>query len=73
MAGGGIDDASYHHASTGNTENPIYVFSEKELRRISPNSYIHVSVNDIYSNWETELYNSVLEITRLHSFISGNT
>jgi hypothetical protein len=24
-------------------------------------------------NWETEHYNSVLEITRLHSFISGNT
>jgi hypothetical protein len=24
-------------------------------------------------NWETEHYNSVLEIRRLHSFISGNT
>jgi hypothetical protein len=24
-------------------------------------------------NWESEHYNSFLEITRLHSFISGNT
>jgi hypothetical protein len=30
------------------TENPIYVFPEKELRGISPNSYIHVSVSDLY-------------------------
>jgi hypothetical protein len=28
-------------------ENPIYVFPEKELRGLSPNSYIHVSVSDL--------------------------
>jgi hypothetical protein len=82
-------------------ENPIYVFPEKELIGLSPNTYIHVSVSDLYSpricppiclqqnrqtdlgiilsqthecrNWEAEHYNSVLEITRLHSFIYGNT
>ncbi len=30
------------------TENPIYVFPEKELSGLSPNSYIHVSVSDFY-------------------------
>ncbi len=32
------------------TYNPIYVFPEKELRSLSPNSYIHVhaSVSDLY-------------------------
>jgi hypothetical protein len=30
------------------TENRIYVFPEKELRSLSPNSYIHVSVSDLY-------------------------
>ncbi len=29
-------------------ENPIYVFPEKELRGLSPNFHIHVSVNDLY-------------------------
>ncbi len=29
------------------TENPIYV-SEKELRGLSPSSYIHVSASDLY-------------------------
>ncbi len=29
------------------TENPIDVFPEKELRGLSPNSYIHVSVSDL--------------------------
>jgi hypothetical protein len=29
-------------------ENPIYVFPEKELRGLSPNIHIHVSVNDLY-------------------------
>jgi hypothetical protein len=89
------------------TEITIYVFPEKELRGLSPNSYIHVSVSDLnipriaphiwlqlnrqtdpgnikishryvqYAcrNWETEHFNSVsvLEITRLHSLIFGNT
>ncbi len=36
---------------------------------------IYKSLTDIwvYRNWETEHYNAVLEIRRLHSFISGNT
>ncbi len=29
-------------------ENPIYVFPEKELRALSPNFHIHVSVSDLY-------------------------
>ncbi len=78
------------------TEHLIYVFPEKELRDLSPISYIHVSVTDLniprisshiwlHQNRQadpgniksltdqTAHYNSVLEITRLHSFISGNT
>jgi hypothetical protein len=74
-------------------ENPIYVFLEMKLGGLVPNSYIHVSVSDLYiprcglsiwlqknswpilviyksltdkecRNWETEHFNSVLEITR---------
>jgi hypothetical protein len=30
------------------TENSILVFPEKELCSLSPNSYIHVSVSDLY-------------------------
>jgi hypothetical protein len=39
------------------TENPIYVFPEKELRSLSPNSYVHVSVSDLYISriWSTYL------------------
>jgi hypothetical protein len=46
-------------------ENPIYVFLFWELRGLSPNFHIPVSVSDLYisRNWETEHYNSVLEIT----------
>ncbi len=29
-------------------ENSIYVLKEKKLRSLSPNSYIHVSVSDLY-------------------------
>ncbi len=29
-------------------ENPTYVFPEKEAHGLSPNSYIHVSVSDLY-------------------------
>jgi hypothetical protein len=83
-------------------ENPIYVFPEMKLHGLVPNSYIHVSVSDLYiprtsmpmwlqqirqadpgnilhahryecGNWETEHYNSILEVTRPNSFISGNT
>ena len=30
------------------TENPIYVLLEMKLRGLIPNSYIHVSVSDLY-------------------------
>jgi hypothetical protein len=30
------------------SENPIYEFPEKELRGLSPNFHIHVSVSDLY-------------------------
>jgi hypothetical protein len=30
------------------TKNPIYVFPEKELRSLSPNFHIHVSVSDLF-------------------------
>ncbi len=30
------------------TENPIYLFPEKELPGLGPNSYIHMKVSDIY-------------------------
>jgi hypothetical protein len=30
------------------TENQIYVFSEMKLRGLVTNSYIHVSVSDLY-------------------------
>jgi hypothetical protein len=56
------------------------------MRGLVPNSYVHVSVSDLYvpriglpiwlkkiENWETEHYNSVFVIARLHSFISENT
>ncbi len=35
----------------------------------------YINLSQIYEcrNWDTEHYNSVLEITRLHSFISVNT
>jgi hypothetical protein len=82
LLGGGGD---YVHCN----ENPIYVFLFWELRGLSPNFHIHVSVSDLYSPrigphfwllqnrqtvnlsqiyecwiWETEHYNSVLEIRR---------
>jgi hypothetical protein len=31
-----------------NTENSKQIFPEKELRGLSPNFYIHVSVRDLY-------------------------
>ncbi len=30
------------------TENPIYVFPQMKLRSLVPNSYIHLSVSDLY-------------------------
>ncbi len=84
--------------------NPIYVFQDMKLLGLVPNSYIYVSVSDLFvpstglpiwlqqnrqthpgniyincsqihscGNRETEHDNSVLEIVRPLSFISGNT
>ncbi len=79
--------------------NPIYLFPEKELHGLSPDSYIRVSESDLYiprigphiwlhqirqtdpgyilisSRYMSlgigrEYFNSVLEIRRLHSFIT---
>ncbi len=41
----GFDGISF---SLNCNENPIYVFPEKELRGLSPNFHIHVSVSDLY-------------------------
>jgi hypothetical protein len=38
-----MDQQLYIHCN----ENLIYVFSEKELRGLSPNFHIHVSVSDL--------------------------
>jgi hypothetical protein len=71
------------------TENPIYVFPEKKLRGLSPNSYIHVPVSDLFiprigphiwlqQNRQTDPGNlspiyECMKIMRLHCFIYGNT
>ncbi len=76
------------------TENPFYAFPEMKLCGLIPNSYIRVSVSDLYiprigskiggpkymnclkthkfGNWMREHFNSVLEISRPATFISGN-
>jgi hypothetical protein len=36
-----------YYLSSHCKENPIYVFPEKKLPGLSPNFYIHVSVNDL--------------------------
>jgi hypothetical protein len=38
----------YYFSLTHYKENPILVFPEKELRGLSPNFHIHVSVSDLY-------------------------
>jgi hypothetical protein len=37
----------FHNAHC--SKNRIYVFPEKKLRSLNPNSYIHVSVSDLYN------------------------
>jgi hypothetical protein len=37
-----------HSRQRHNTENSKQIFPGKELRGYSPNSYIHVSVSDLY-------------------------
>jgi hypothetical protein len=45
------------------TKNPIYVFPEMKLRGLGPNSYVNVSVSDLYlpiwlqQNRQTDLGN----------------
>jgi hypothetical protein len=52
------------------TENPIYVFPEMKLqkKRQTDLGNIHINRSQIHEcgNWETEHYNSVLEITSPH-------
>jgi hypothetical protein len=43
------DNRSYAHSGRSHcTANPIYVFPEMKLGGLVPNSYIHVSVSDLY-------------------------
>jgi hypothetical protein len=42
------------------TENPIYVFSEIILRGLVPNSYIHVSVRDLYIPGLVSLFGCIM-------------
>jgi hypothetical protein len=46
----------------------------QQTRQTDP-GYTYINLSQIYEcwNWETEHFSSVLEIRRLHSFISGNT
>ncbi len=50
---------------------PTYLAAEKWADR----SWEHINLSQIleFRNWQTEHYNSVLEITGLYSFIFGNT
>ncbi len=38
------------------TKNPIYVLPEMKLCGLFPNSYIHVSVSDLYIPWGWSAY-----------------
>jgi hypothetical protein len=66
---------SSSHPATHYNENPIYVLPEKELRGLSPNFHIHLSVSDSYilrigphiflqlnSRPNEEIYQSVTDI-----------
>ncbi len=55
-------------------DRSTYIFGCSKIDR--PIQEIYKSFTDIlyeYRNWERTHYNTVLEIRRLHSFISGNT
>ncbi len=54
---------------------PIPTFMYLWAIYIFPGSWAYINRSQIHECeiWETEQYNSVLEITRPHSFISGNT
>ncbi len=51
-------------------DRSTYLATEKQTDR----SWKYINLSQIYEcrNWETEQYNYVLEITRLHSLITGN-
>ncbi len=51
--------------------SPHTVYGRSKIDR--PILEICKSLTDIWENWETEHYNSILVIRRLYSFISGNT
>ncbi len=53
-------------------KNSLYVFLETKMHGLVPFSYIHVSASNLYIP-RIGLPNSVLEIARPNSFISGNT
>ncbi len=44
---GHTPDTLSKEISTHCTENPIYVFPEKELRGLNPDFHIHLSVSDL--------------------------
>jgi hypothetical protein len=46
---GGTSTASNSFLVTHCTKNPIYVFPGMKLHGLAPNSYIHVSVSDLYT------------------------
>jgi hypothetical protein len=43
-----VEQNTIHTAKTHNTENSKQIFPEKELRGLSPNFHIHVSVSYLY-------------------------
>jgi hypothetical protein len=43
-----LEEESSYILQRRNTENSKQIFPEEELRGYSPNSYIHVSVSDLY-------------------------
>jgi hypothetical protein len=51
----------------------VCLFGFSKTGRLVLGIYINRSQIHECGNWETEHYNSVLEITRPRSFISGNT
>ncbi len=46
--GGEIEMKHEEEDSPHCTKHPIYAFQEMKLRGLVPNSYIHVSVSDLY-------------------------
>jgi hypothetical protein len=69
----GLVPNSYIHVSVSDINifpGSVCLFAN---RQTDPWEYNNPSQMHECENWETEQYNYVLEITRLQSFISGNT